>query len=207
MGRTATSTWGMRLLFAIIAISVCAAPVFAQGQAKASGTASTAASVGSWAAPVSFCPNGPPCVIGANAVVMHTGKVLFYYYPQGTSTGSAAMELDPTTGIITNVTLNLARDIFCSGVTVLPNGQVAVTGGVVEGTNHASHIDNDGTNSLTIFDPVSQTWTAGTDMSYPRWYPSSVELANGSFIELSGSDATGLVIQTVLESYKYTTGT
>jgi hypothetical protein len=58
-----------------------------------------------------------------------------------------------------------------------------------------------------LFDPGTSSWTVGSNMSYARWYPTSVELADGTELELSGSDETGKVIQPTLESYNYSTGT
>jgi hypothetical protein len=204
-------TTGMRLVFIAAVFCLCGVPV-ARGQANGPTPArspSSAASVGQWAAPVYFCPK-EPCVVGANAVVMYNGNVLFYYYPATNTFNSQAVVLNPVTGVVTNVALPVSRDIFCSGVTILSNGQVMVTGGVVEsGTNghtHSSAIDNDGTTSTMLFDPATSTWTVGQDMNYPRWYPTSVELSNGTVLELSGSNETGSWIQTALESYDITTG-
>ena len=44
-------------------------------------------------------------------------------------------------------------------------------------------------------------------MYYPRWYPTTVELTDGTMLELSGSDQTGKVVQPVLESYNYKAST
>lgn len=176
------------------------------GSITASATLSVGSSspLGQWAAPVYFCSN-TPCVVGANAVVLNTGNVLFYYYPAAPGQGSQALLLDPITGSVTFVSLTISEDIFCSGVSILPNGDVLVTGGVVEGP-HTTHVDNDGTYFTMLFDPSSSTWTAGQNMNYARWYPSSVEITDGTVLELSGSDQTGTVVQNTLESYDYTTG-
>jgi uncharacterized protein YjdB len=176
------------------------------GSITGSATLSVAASspLGQWSAPVYFCSN-TPCVVGANAVVLNTGNVLFYYYPGAPGQGSQAALLDPITGSVTFVTLTVSQDIFCSGVSILPNGDVLVTGGVVEGP-HTTHVDNDGTYTTMLFDPSASTWTMGKNMNYARWYPSSIEITDGTVLELSGSDQTGTVVQNTLESYDYTTG-
>lgn len=199
--RTSIQLLSMAMVFCLSASAVF-------GQAKATVAAppvSSAATMGQWAAPVNFCTSDP-CLVGANAAVLHTGQVLFYYYPAGGKQNSQAVLLDPVTGKVTDVSLPLSRDIFCSGLSILPNGKVLVTGGVLEGTNHGSHIDNDGTTSTMLFDPELSTWSVGQDMNYARWYPSSIELSDGTVIELSGSDETGLNIQLALESYNYRTG-
>ncbi len=202
----------MRLgLIATIA-SLAAAGFFAApaawGQAKAKTPAHpvSASPLGQWAAPVYFCPT-TPCVVGANAVVLNTGNVLFYYYPPSPGKGSQAMVLNPITGSLTSVALTVPEDIFCSGVTVLENGNVLVTGGVVEAAHSVAMIqDNDGTYTTMLFNPSTSTWTQGNDMNYARWYPSSIEITDGSVLELSGSNETGAWVQNVLESYDYTTG-
>ncbi len=110
--------------------------------------------------------------------------------------------LDPVTGIVTNVSLPVVGDIFCSGLSVLPNGVVLVTGGNVQGTCPRGGC---GVVNAFLFDPSLSTWTVAPPMSYPRWYPTSVELTDGTMLELSGSDQTGKVVQSVLESYNYKT--
>jgi hypothetical protein len=194
---------GWKPLFFIVTIfCVFLMPAFVVAQTKPAEKASvpsTAATIGQWASPVYFCPK-EPCVVGGNAVVLHTGSVLFYYFPVLPGTwNSQALLLDPLTGVVTDVALTIPRDIFCSGVTVLANGQVAVTGGVLTSGNH-------GDTYTTIFDPLTSAWSVGQDMYYSRWYPSSVELSDGTVLEMSGVDSTGKYVQTVLESYNYTTG-
>jgi uncharacterized protein YjdB len=176
------------------------------GSITASATLSVGSSspLGQWAPPVYFC-SSTPCVVGANAAVLNTGSVLFYYYPSKPGVGSEALLLNPITGAVTFVNLTVPEDIFCSGVTILENGDVLVTGGVVEGV-HSGDMDNDGTYTTMLFNPATSTWTQGNDMNYARWYPSSVEITDGSVLELSGSNETGAWVQNVLESYDYTSG-
>jgi hypothetical protein len=197
----------VRLFLVAMLFCSCTATVAVWGQAKLparTAPVSSASTMGQWAAPVYFC-SALPCVVGANAAVLNTGQVLFYYYPPNPSAGSQALLLDPVTGNITWVSLSVVLDIFCSGVTILPSGQVMVTGGVVVGT-HTGVVNNRGTTSTMLFDPSTSAWTTGQDMNYARWYPSSIELTDGTALELSGMNATGTMVQTVLESYDYTTG-
>ncbi len=207
MRDAAPPTVWVRLFLVAMLFCSCTAPVVVWGQAKlAAKTApvSSASTTGQWAAPVYFC-SALPCVVGANAAVLNTGQVLFYYYPPNPTSGSQALLLDPVTGNITWVSLSVVEDIFCSGLTVLPNGQVMVTGGTVVGS-HTGVVNNRGTTSTMLFDPGTSTWATGQDMYYARWYPSSIELTDGTALELSGMNATGTMVQTVLESYDYTTG-
>ena len=198
---------GLRLVCVLMIICVLGASLAWAKKKKPQAkrpAATSPSQVGQWAAPVYFCSK-KPCVVGANAVVMNSGNVLFYYYPPSPFTGSQAAVLNPVTGALTFIQVNVARDIFCSGVSVLPNGMVAVTGGVVEAVHTGTQF-NDGTVNLTLFDPVAQTWSTGQNMAYARWYPSSVILSDGTLLELSGSNETGTAVQTWLESYNYVTG-
>jgi hypothetical protein len=162
-----------------------------------------ASQVGSWTAPVDLCPPDGNCAIGANLAVMHNGLLLFYYFPRpGSGPGSRAVTLDPNTGVVTDVLMTAPRDIFCSGISIMPNGQVLSTGGNIPNppNNHSGDWNTD------IFDPVTSTWILGQDMNYARWYPSTIELSDGTMLEMSGPNEDGTKIQNVLETYNYNTG-
>lgn len=178
------------------------------GQARNSAPASSLGTVGQWAAPVYFCSQ-KPCVVGVNAALMYTGKVLLYYYPATPDKGSQALVLDPVTGNITWVSLTVLRNIFCSGLSVLPDGRILVTGGVIPtGTQphvHSEVVNNYGTPTTIVFDPATLTWTLGQDMLYSRWYPTTVELTDGTELELTGMSEVGL-LQKTMETYNYDTG-
>lgn len=186
-----------------IAAFTCLVPNASAAEPKPPTLAKSVSSqpLGQWSSPVGFCA-GPPCVVGADAAVLNNGQVLFYYYPGANSSKSTAVMLNPVTGVVTNVALPFAEDIFCSGLTILENGQVMVTGGVVEGA-HTGIENNRGTWNTNLFNPATSTWTAGENMNYARWYPSSIEISDGTVIEFSGSNETGLIVQNVLESYNY----
>jgi hypothetical protein len=160
--------------------------------------------VGLWAAPVNFCTY--PCMVGADAALLNNGKVLFYYTPAAHTLNSQAMMLDPVTGTLTDVTLPVSKDIFCSGLSVLSNGTVLVTGGNVMAGTCSHTASGCGTVNAMLFDPISSTWTVGQDMLKARWYPSSVELTDGTLLELSGTNETGQLVQTAMETYSQTTG-
>jgi hypothetical protein len=183
-------------------------PVSVWGQAKVPAQPAavpSSSTMGQWAPPVNFCTF--PCLVGGSAAVLNNGKVLFYYFPGSLSPGpgSQAVLLDPTTGIVTNVSLTMAGagDIFCSGLSILSTGDVLVTGGDLEG---ACPTGGCGVTSAMLFNPTTSTWTTGPVMAYPRWYPSSVELTDGTLLELSGSNQNGKVVAP-LESYSYQTNT
>jgi hypothetical protein len=207
--RATVRTIWMRFAFILMVSCACGAPGVIVGQAKVPAAAppgSSLGTVGQWAAPVYFCP-AKPCVVGVNAAVLNTGKVLLYYYPPKPDQGSQALLLDPVTGNITWVSLTAPRNIFCSGLSILPNGQVMVTGGVVQsGQTHVHDaVNNFGTTSTMLFDPATSTWATGQDMLFARWYPSTIELTDGTELEMTGMSEVGL-LQKAMETYNYDTG-
>src|SRR5262249_1355835 len=91
---------------------------------------------------------------------------------------NTAVLWDPATGTFTDVS-NPAVNLFCAGQTQLADGSILVVGG---------HIDNDmGVNSVSLFDPFTQTWTAKPPMSYARWYPTATTLPDGRVLALVGT--------------------
>jgi hypothetical protein len=204
----------LSIRLAFIATILCLTAVsFAVDKAKSQTNApakppapSVPASVGQWADPVNFCTY--PCLVGAEAALLNNGSVLFYYYPATGALNSQASLLNPVTGAITNVNLNVSRDIFCSGLSVMQNGTLMVTGGNIEGK--CSHTNGGGsgcgTTNTELFAPSGSSWSSGTDMYNARWYPGTVELSDGTMLEMSGTDSTGTYVQTALESYSYTSG-
>ncbi len=206
---TVRPSWRM-LAFYVLVFCACMAPALVVGQAKASEKAPAKAAskssetLGEWAAPVNFCTY--PCMVGANAAVMNNGNVLFYYYPAANTENSQAMVLNPITGVLTNVALPVSEDIFCSGITILGNGNVMATGGNVEGMTCDHTASGCGTTNVMIFNPSTSSWATGTSMYNARWYPSGVELTSGTLLELSGTNATGQQVQKQMETYSYTTG-
>jgi glycosidase len=74
-------------------------------------------------------------------------------------------------------------NLFCSGHTILADGRVMVTGGHL--------FDSEGIKQSTIYDPQSNSWSAGPLMNDGRWYPTAVTLADGGVLVCSGSFTTG----------------
>jgi hypothetical protein len=155
--------------------------------------------IGRWSAPADLCASDNVCLVGGNAAVLHNGNVLLIFYPAPSGANSNAVIVNPITGAVTDVTLPFARDIFCSGISIMPNGTVLVTGGNLEG-GKLSHM---GTFYSTIFQVGTSSWWSGQNMNYGRWYPSTVELGDGTMLELSGNDETGMIRQKVMETYNY----
>ena len=132
------------------------------------------------AAPIDSGAWGPLLDWGVQAkhmVTLSTNKVLVW------STGDNARVWDPTTGTFTLTPATFA-DLHCAGQTTLSDGRVIVVGG----QNGAPH---DGHNITSLFDPISQTWTRGADMTDLRWYATSTTLADGKVLATSGDAPDG----------------
>lgn len=130
--------------------------------------------VGRWTAP----ENWP--VLAIHAAVLPTGKVLHYSYPYHT-TGSAAQVFSPKNGRFQDV--QWSSDVFCSGLSFLPDGKLFVSGG-----NESTDCDNQGRNVLHTFDPFTSRWEFLGEMNAARWYPSNLTLGDGRIMMLSGLD-------------------
>ena len=142
---------------------------------------------GSWTAPFNLG------LVSIHAVMLHTGNVLLFSWPNKT-VGSDAVLWNPATGRITNIALTYQRDIFCSGTTVLSDGRVFIAGGHIwQGALNPTQ----GVINTTIFDPASNAWTEGPLMSQARWYPTTTLLGDGTVIICGGTINTGTSATTV----------
>ena len=119
-------------------------------------------------------------------IQLSTGKVLVW------STGDNARVWDPTTGTFTLAPATFA-DLHCAGQATLADGRVIVVGGQV-GSPHNGH------NITSLFDPITQTWMRGADMTDLRWYATATTLANGEVLASSG-DAPDGTRSTIPEVY------
>jgi hypothetical protein len=136
---------------------------------------------GSWTAPFNLG------LVSIHAVLLHTGNVLLFSWPNKT-VGSDAVLWNPATGRTTNIALTYQRDIFCSGTTVLSDGRLFIAGGHIwQGALNPTQ----GVINTTIFDPASNAWTEGPLMSQARWYPTTTLLGNGTVIICGGTINTG----------------
>jgi len=148
---------------------------------RAPETATNPAATGSWTAPFNLT------LVSIHAVMLHTGKVLLFSWPNKT-VGSDAVLWDPVSGKITNIALTYQRDIFCSGTSVLADGRVFIAGGhIYQGAIQPTQ----GVTNTTIFDPASDSWTEGPVMSQARWYPTTTLLGDGTVIIFAGTMNSG----------------
>ena len=82
--------------------------------------------------------------------------------------------------------------LFCSGQSLLPDGQVLAAGGTL--AQWKSNAEGwKGLNMLVTFDPWSETWTLQNDrMDHGRWYPTQAQLPDGRIGIVAGLDETGM---------------
>ena len=119
----------------------------------------------------SGCPTGAP-YDGTN----HSGAVVF----------------DPVAKNI--IQLSVAWDMFCNGMTVLPDGRVFITGGTL------AYDPFTGIQKSSIFDPATNTFTDAQNMAHGRWYPTVITLGDGRVMTFSGSNET-TATNTAVEFY------
>ena len=143
-------------------------------------------------------------VFAINAVMLPTGKVLFFAYPNppgaaagpshvahaylwdpSQGTGSGAFEqvdppIDPRTGEPAN--------IWCGGASLLADGRVLVTGGNLSYPQETGGRPFTGLKQVYTFNPYNETWTRQPDMRLGRWYPSQLLMADGRTLIMGGQD-------------------
>src|SRR5882724_2899572 len=107
----------------------------------------------------SGCPSGAP-FNGSN----HSGAVL----------------VDPVAKNVTQ--LSISYDMFCNGMTVLPDGRVLIDGGTI------AYDPFEGIQKTSLFDPASNSFTTVQSMAHGRWYPTVTLLSDGRVMTFSGQD-------------------
>jgi hypothetical protein len=151
---------------------------------------------GRWDAPF------PLPALAVHAVMLPTGKVLVFAYPrrpteyQDAENFTKAFLVDPSNGASKEVPPPNFRDpktgrmrpanLFCAGTSLLPDGQVLVTGGNLEYDNAQWYYK--GLKKAYTFDPWAEKWTEQPDMRHGRWYPSQVRMSDGQTMVVAGYD-------------------
>ncbi len=127
-----------------------------------------------------------PEVMSINPVhagLLRTGKVLVIAgsgnVPPG-ETGYKAAVWDPVAGTI--AVQDLPWDLFCNGMSFLPDGRAFITGGSEPYPNN----NFKGLRNTTIFDPETSRFHQAEDMADGRWYPTNVSLPDGRIATFSG---------------------
>ena len=132
---------------------------------------------------ISGCPSGPP---------------------YGPANGSGAALLDLVAGSITHFTVNW--DMFCNGMTVLPDGRAFINGGTLQSAPDGGYSPFHGSPNTSIFDPATNTFTDVAPMVHGRWYPTVITLDDGRVITFSGFDEDGQYTNTTVQFYTVGSG-
>ncbi len=140
-------------------------------------------------------------VMGINAALLPgTGKVLWYSYPTQPDTAQRydeafAVLWDPAEGTGAGAFRTVPpppdpqqggrpANIWCSGISLLADGRVLVTGGNLNyDTPYASYR---GLQNVYTFDPRTERWQYHGRMRQGRWYPSQLLMPDGRTLILQG---------------------
>jgi len=124
---------------------------------------------------------GLPIVPAAAFIEHDSGKVLNFasYRPNqfsGTTSGlTYTSTWDPSNGAVSErIVTNTQHDMFCPGMNLLHSGRAIITGG-------------DDSTKTSVYDPVTDTWTAASTMRMGRGYQASTVLSNGKVFTIGGS--------------------
>lgn len=123
-------------------------------------------------------------VTGIHAVLLRTGKVLYFNYGPGETTVTALWDpnADPGGRTYENVAFPDGNNVWCAGQTLLADGRVLVVGGnVFKGSTGYKGLD-----TIYIFDPNTEEWTFQAHMNEGRWYPTTTLLPDGRVLITSG---------------------
>ena len=132
-------------------------------------------------------------MIGLLATLTPDGKILTYGTDQRGRQGSGTLIYDvwdPTTNIHYTLPNKTQTNMFCSAAIVVPStGEIIITGGDASTMNHPKM----GVHDVNVFDYRDMSISASHDgpMSYERWYPTVVGLANGKVLVLGGKNMAG----------------
>ncbi|GAA2136730.1 hypothetical protein GCM10009825_22230 [Arthrobacter humicola] len=132
-------------------------------------------SLGSWGPTISF-----PIVPVAAAILPGNRLLTWSAYSPTAYGGSKGYTqtsiLDLTTGAVSNdqQVANTGHDMFCPGVSLLPDGRILISGG-------------SNSSKTTLYDPVTNAWTPGPDMNIARGYQSNVTTSTGEVFTIGGS--------------------
>jgi hypothetical protein len=127
--------------------------------------------------------------VAIHAHLLPDGRVLAWSRdrePGDVDDRSKAWIWHPATNVITPGYDNTTTNVFCAGHAFLPDGRLLVTGG------HDNFTDGDGEAHTNIFDYRTNAWARVEDMNAGRWYPSTITLASGEVLTVSGSIGTAM---------------
>ncbi len=136
-------------------------------------------------------------VIGLHSILTPDGRVLTFGTDQkGQQGGQHIFDVwDPVTNTHQTLEHTVHTDLFCSAAMIVPEtGEILIAGG---DTRPFAKINN-GVADVNVFDYRTTTLSPSPtgDMTYARWYPTAVTLANGKTLMLGGRDGDGAGVGT-----------
>ena len=123
--------------------------------------------MGSVAIHTTLLPNGKVMTMGYSDFNPQTGVSSLYSVNGG---AQATQQLN-------------AKNLFCSGQSIMPNGEVLVVGGHIGPTSQMQHAN--------IYSPYTNKWRSLDTMDFKRWYPTVTTIASGDMLIISGQQAAG----------------
>ena len=134
---------------------------------------------GSWGPTISFP------IVAAAAAVLPGNRLLTWSASApamfgGGGSFTQTSTLDLTTGEVSQTQVaNTRHDMFCPGISMLPDGRIMITGG-------------SSSTKTTLYEPRTNAWAAGPPMTIPRGYQSTVTTSNGEVFTIGGSWSGGI---------------
>ncbi|MBC7471917.1 MAG: DUF1929 domain-containing protein [candidate division SR1 bacterium] len=149
-------------------------------------------------------------VVGIQASTLPNGKILLFDGSEGVGAGDArtlnyetydTTEKKITKSMATTPLGDLLKySAFCAAMLVLPNGNLFLAGGDVQG-------DAVGTKKSGVFNIVNDTWSLLKQMSFPRWYPSAIQTLSDQILVVGGTQDSYTNPATTPELYNIATNT
>jgi galactose oxidase len=119
-----------------------------------------------------------PTIPDSNRLLMYSAYQTDYF--GGANGYTQFADFNYKTGAISRRTVsNTQHDMFCPGMSSLPDGRVVVTGGA-------------NAEVTSIYNPATNEFTRGPNMQIARGYQTSVTLSNGKIFTIGGSFSGGI---------------
>ncbi|AWR87718.1 galactose oxidase-like domain-containing protein [Meiothermus taiwanensis] len=153
-----------------------------------------------------FGPKLPWPTVATHAVLLPDGRVMTFHGLDPVGKGQSDNYRDYSKHASTQVFVwtpgtptdaqsqarydNKRTDLFCVGYVLAANGKLYMAGGNL-GYDYSASGDEfgfaAGHTHTNIFDPSTNTWSAGRDMEQGRWYPSVITLPNEEMLIIGGN--------------------
>lgn len=130
-----------------------------------------------------------------HVALLHNGKILVVSGSGNVANNSnyRAGIWDPASGNFTSQ--GLTWDMFCNGMSILPDGQVLVAGGTLQ------YDPFFGEPRVSLYDPSTGNFNDIQNMAHGRWYPTTTVLGDGRVMVFSGTNENGSGTNKAVEIY------